>query len=354
MPGRKYSSSSLYRYGFNEKENDNEVKGEGNQQDYGMRIYDPRLVRFLSVDPISSEFPWNSPFSFAENDPINFIDLDGLERSAPPRSVGGRNAGRAISHWRYQAEGVVRSYQNWRQRTQREEAIRHVRNMNTNPQYRAKQNFVNNLVQNQQRDSYWRNAFNSAGIVLTGGGVQDNKKIGDTWDNFVHESMLKNPNYVGVARQVSLKITGMINGKMTEAKIRIDNVGIKTDAVTGKVLFDFKESKYSIEQITISNVVQTLTPQQKQVANILINGSNVQFFIRGNGSTEAMNSAIHGFGQKLINGQNITGQVGEINIIVPSQSQQTNTSGTVNTNSANSKPQSSQTSSSNGSQPQRE
>jgi hypothetical protein len=41
MPGRKFSAGSGYRYGFNGKENDNEVKGEGNQQDYGMRIYDP-------------------------------------------------------------------------------------------------------------------------------------------------------------------------------------------------------------------------------------------------------------------------------------------------------------------------
>ena len=44
MVGRNYNSGG-YRYGFNGKENDNEVKGEGNQQDYGLRIYDPRLGR---------------------------------------------------------------------------------------------------------------------------------------------------------------------------------------------------------------------------------------------------------------------------------------------------------------------
>ncbi|MEO5942430.1 MAG: RHS repeat-associated core domain-containing protein, partial [Ferruginibacter sp.] len=80
MPGRKYSSGSSYRYGFNGKENDNDVKGEGNQQDYGMRIYDPRLGRFLSVDPIAKSFPWNSSYAFAENDVIRSIDLDGLEK----------------------------------------------------------------------------------------------------------------------------------------------------------------------------------------------------------------------------------------------------------------------------------
>ncbi|SKA40210.1 RHS repeat-associated core domain-containing protein [Chitinophaga eiseniae] len=76
-----------YRYGFNGKENDNEVKGEGNQQDYGMRIYDPRVARFLSVDPVTKEFPWYTPYQFAGNKPIKYIDLDGAEE-AEPASAG--------------------------------------------------------------------------------------------------------------------------------------------------------------------------------------------------------------------------------------------------------------------------
>jgi RHS repeat-associated protein len=72
--------SGIYRYGFNGKENDNEVKGTGNQQDYGMRIYDPRIGKFLSVDPLFKDFAWNSTYAFAENSPIKFIDLDGEER----------------------------------------------------------------------------------------------------------------------------------------------------------------------------------------------------------------------------------------------------------------------------------
>lgn len=80
MSGRKFSqANSSYRYGFNGKENDNDVKGEGNQQDYGMRIYDPRLGRFLSVDPIMKSYPELTPYQFASNRPIDGIDLDGLE-----------------------------------------------------------------------------------------------------------------------------------------------------------------------------------------------------------------------------------------------------------------------------------
>jgi RHS repeat-associated protein len=77
MPGRKMSGG--YRYGFNGKENDNEVKGEGNQQDYGMRIYDGRIGKFLSVDPLTSKFPFYTPYQFSSNSPISSIDLDGLE-----------------------------------------------------------------------------------------------------------------------------------------------------------------------------------------------------------------------------------------------------------------------------------
>jgi RHS repeat-associated protein len=100
QPGRKYSATEGYRYGFNGKENDNDVKGEGNQQDYGMRIYDPSLGRFLSVDPLQKQFPELSTYQFSANTPIQAIDLDGLEtvyhyqlnEKNKPALVGGFNS----------------------------------------------------------------------------------------------------------------------------------------------------------------------------------------------------------------------------------------------------------------------
>jgi RHS repeat-associated protein len=59
------------------------VKELGNQQDYGMRIYDPRIAKFLSVDPLTKEYPWYTPYQFAGNNPVKFIDLDGLEEAIP-------------------------------------------------------------------------------------------------------------------------------------------------------------------------------------------------------------------------------------------------------------------------------
>ncbi|HEY4481343.1 MAG TPA: AHH domain-containing protein, partial [Candidatus Brocadiaceae bacterium] len=80
QPGRKYSSAGTgYRYGFNGKEKDDEVKGNANQIDYGWRVYDPRIGKFLSVDPLQAEYPELTPYQFAGNTPVQAADLDGRE-----------------------------------------------------------------------------------------------------------------------------------------------------------------------------------------------------------------------------------------------------------------------------------
>jgi len=77
-----------YRFGFNGKMNDNDVKGLGNEINYGERISDPRTGgRFFSVDPLSQKYPWLSPYQFAGNNPIKFIDLDGAEPFNPDKYV---------------------------------------------------------------------------------------------------------------------------------------------------------------------------------------------------------------------------------------------------------------------------
>jgi RHS repeat-associated protein len=64
-----------YKFGFNGKEDDD----EWGKQDYGFRIYDGRVGRFLSVDPLAKDYPSWSPYPFAMNSPISGIDMDGLE-----------------------------------------------------------------------------------------------------------------------------------------------------------------------------------------------------------------------------------------------------------------------------------
>ena len=79
MPGRKYNFGD-YRYGFNGKENDSDGEFSSlTHYDYGFRIYNPAIGRFLSVDPLTNEYPELTPYQFASNTPIQAIDLDGLE-----------------------------------------------------------------------------------------------------------------------------------------------------------------------------------------------------------------------------------------------------------------------------------
>ena len=76
MPGRTFSAGN-YAYGFNGKRKDNEIYGEGNAYDFGARIYDPRIVRLFSLDPLMKKFPDESNYSFASGNPISNIDVDG-------------------------------------------------------------------------------------------------------------------------------------------------------------------------------------------------------------------------------------------------------------------------------------
>ena len=69
-----------YRFGFNGKELDSKgLGGGGPTYDYGFRIYNPRLGRFLTTDPLFQSYPFYTPYQFASNTPIVAIDVDGLE-----------------------------------------------------------------------------------------------------------------------------------------------------------------------------------------------------------------------------------------------------------------------------------
>ena len=82
MPGREGSSDS-YRYGFNGMPKDDEVKGEGNSLDFGARIYDSRVARWLSVDSWDYKYAWQTPYAYYANSPIAQIDYLGKGADDP-------------------------------------------------------------------------------------------------------------------------------------------------------------------------------------------------------------------------------------------------------------------------------
>jgi RHS repeat-associated protein len=72
MPGRKVDNG--YRYGYNGKEKESELEGDF---DFGSRIYDSRIARWLSLDKKHKDYPDQSPYHFTGNNPIMLIEYMG-------------------------------------------------------------------------------------------------------------------------------------------------------------------------------------------------------------------------------------------------------------------------------------
>jgi RHS repeat-associated protein len=72
---------------------DNELKGAGNSYTTEFRQYDPRLGRWLSLDPLSAKFPWQSPFVAFDNNPICLTDPKGAAASNGESNEGQQPAG---------------------------------------------------------------------------------------------------------------------------------------------------------------------------------------------------------------------------------------------------------------------
>ncbi|MGV3609448.1 MAG: polymorphic toxin-type HINT domain-containing protein, partial [Fluviicola sp.] len=78
MPGR-HTNDPNYRFGYNGMEKNAEMYGEGNEYSTEFRQYDPRLGRWMSLDPLMAKYPSMSPYVAFNDNPVFFIDPLGLE-----------------------------------------------------------------------------------------------------------------------------------------------------------------------------------------------------------------------------------------------------------------------------------
>ena len=68
-------------------------------------MHDPRVGRFLSLDPLAKQYPHNSPYAFSENRVIDGIDLEGAEFSRWDLDINDPNVQQmakwdGVSHYR--------------------------------------------------------------------------------------------------------------------------------------------------------------------------------------------------------------------------------------------------------------
>jgi RHS repeat-associated protein len=72
--GSDVSASEQYSYGMGGMEKDNEINGNNNSYTTLFRQYDPRIGRWLSLDPAMKKYPFQSPYAAFNDNPMYFTD----------------------------------------------------------------------------------------------------------------------------------------------------------------------------------------------------------------------------------------------------------------------------------------
>jgi RHS repeat-associated protein len=85
-----------YRFGFQGQEKDDEIhNATGTSYNYEFRMHDPRVGRMLSIDPLTSKYPFYSPYAFSGNRVIDAVELEGLE----PRAIAKQDVMTGVNYF---------------------------------------------------------------------------------------------------------------------------------------------------------------------------------------------------------------------------------------------------------------